>query len=160
MEDSLMIRLREELAVIPRAMWVITILGYVGFATLVVFVIAKEMPLVVRLVFGLGIPLIFSSVLLLTGYVYGDARRRNMQPLLWALLALLMPSAIGFILYFIMREPLMLTCTQCGKPVRGQFPFCPFCGASRSPSCPQCRAAVEAEWPHCPHCGTSLKWAG
>src|SRR5262245_7535595 len=65
MEDSLMIRLREELAVIPRAMWVITILVYVGLAALVVFVVGAEMPMAVRLIFGLGLPLIFSSVLLL-----------------------------------------------------------------------------------------------
>jgi len=155
-----MSRIREELAVIPAVMWVITIVAYAGFATFVIAVIGVGMPLAVRLIFGLGIPLIFSTVLLLTGYVYGDAKRRNMAALGWALLALLMPSAIGFILYFIMREPLMQTCAQCGKPVRGQFPFCPFCGASRSPSCPQCRAAVEAEWPHCPHCGISLKRAG
>ena len=154
-----MSRVREELAVIPAVVLAITIVAYVGFAALLIFVIARPMPIPVRLIFGLGIPLIFSSVLLLTGYVYGDAKRRNMPAFGWALLALLMPSAIGFILYFIMREPLMQTCKECGKPVRGQFPFCPFCGASRSPSCPKCRATVEAEWPHCPHCGTSLKRA-
>lgn len=155
-----MSRFRDELAVIPRTMWVITIVAYLGFAALLVMFVSKGMPVPVRYIFGLGIPMIFSVFLLLTGYVYGDAKRRNMRPLMWALLALLIPNAIGFILYFILREPLMQTCAQCGKAVRGNFAFCPFCGANRAPACPQCRAAVEPEWPHCPHCGTSLRRAG
>jgi hypothetical protein len=155
-----MTRLRDELAVIPSAMWVIAIACYLGLATLLVTVAAAQMPVPVRYIFGLGLPLIFGFFLLLTGYVYGDAKRRGMRALMWALLALLIPNAIGFILYFILREPLMHTCAQCGKLFRGTFAFCPFCGASRAPSCPQCRAAVEPEWPHCAHCGTSLQRAG
>ena len=155
-----MTRLRDELAVIPRAMWVIAIVAYLGFAALLVTFVAAQMPVHVRYIFGFGLPLIFGSFLLLTGYVYGDAKRRNMRPLMWALLALLIPNAIGFILYFILREPLMHTCAQCGKSVRGTFAFCPFCGANRAPSCPQCHSAVEPEWPHCPHCGASLQRAG
>jgi RNA polymerase subunit RPABC4/transcription elongation factor Spt4 len=118
------------------------------------------MPGALRYVFRIGLPLIVSFYLLMTGYVYGDARRRGMRAFMWALLAFLIPNAIGFILYFVMREPLMRTCRQCGKLVSGQFAFCPNCGASRAPSCPNCRAAVEADWPHCAHCGTALKRAG
>lgn len=151
-----MSRFREELAVIPRAMWLITILGYVGFAALFLGVVGSHMPAIPRIVFGLGIPIIFSVYLLLTGYVYGDARRRGMRPLMWALLALLIPNAIGFILYFILREPRMHPCPQCGKSVSGRFAFCPFCGASRKPACPRCHGAVESDWPHCPHCGMTL----
>jgi hypothetical protein len=149
-----MTRFRDEMAVIPRPMWVITILGYVGLSVGIVTLFEEPGRPFYLLAFG--IPLIFSVFLLLTGYVYGDAKRRNMRPLMWALLALLLPNAIGFILYFILREPLTYACPQCGKTVGGRFAFCPYCGASRSASCPKCRSAVEPEWPYCPHCGTAL----
>jgi hypothetical protein len=40
------------------------------------------------------------------GYVYGDARRRNMPAVPWLLVALLVPNLLGFLLYFVLRKPL------------------------------------------------------
>ena len=100
--------------------------------------------------------LVFAVYLSLVVWVYRDARRRGMRALLWALLALLMPSAVGFILYFILREPLKRPCPQCGAPARGEFAFCPSCGATLGRACPQCRKAVEPGWSHCAHCGAAL----
>ena len=51
---------------------------------------------------------------LLVGYVYGDARRRGMNQVLWTLLAIFIPSAIGVILYFILRDPVPVPCPRCG----------------------------------------------
>jgi len=95
--------------------------------------------------------------LLLVGYVYGDARQRGMNHVMWTLLALLIPGAVGIILYFILREPLPLACPACGAPVRKGHAFCPGCGAPVRAACPRCRAPVEPTWRNCAHCGGSLR---
>jgi hypothetical protein len=149
-------RFTEEIRIIPAAAW----LGaFAVYATLAVVLLSAshQMPLPFRAFFGLGLPLIALIYSLLAGYVYGDARRRNMRAVMWTLLVILIPNAIGFILYFILRDPLVTRCPACGGSVRVQFAFCPHCGASRGPNCPQCRQAVEAGWTHCSHCGAALK---
>lgn len=93
-------------------------------------------------------------LILLVGYIYGDARRRGMRPVLWALLAFFIPNAIGIILYFILREPLLVNCPKCGAGTKSAFPFCPSCGSSLADTCPSCRSAIESGWSHCPRCGT------
>jgi hypothetical protein len=98
---------------------------------------------------------LFTYILLL-GYVAGDARRRGMRPALWVLLAIFVPSAIGFLLYFILREPLLHVCPRCGARAKSSFPFCPSCGASLASACPSCKNAVEPGWSHCARCGTQL----
>jgi cytochrome bd-type quinol oxidase subunit 2 len=93
---------------------------------------------------------------LLIGYVYADARRRGMNALLWTLLAIFIPSAIGIILYFILRDPMAVPCPGCGTPARKGHAFCASCGTAVRRACPQCRQAVEPAWRNCPGCGTSL----
>ena len=93
---------------------------------------------------------------LLIGYVYADARRRGMNAVLWTLLAIFIPSAIGIILYFILRDPLAVPCPSCGMPARKGHAFCASCGAAVRRACPQCRQPVEAAWRNCPSCGAPL----
>jgi hypothetical protein len=95
--------------------------------------------------------------LLLVGYVYGDAQQRGMNYVMWMLLALLIPGAVGIILYFILREPLPVACPACGAPARKGHAFCPNCGTAVRAACPQCRAAVEPTWKNCAHCGAALQ---
>ena len=40
------------------------------------------------------------------GYVYADAKRRGMRPVLWTLIAALFPHLFGFLLYFALRQPM------------------------------------------------------
>ncbi len=68
--------------------------------------------------------------LLCLGFVFADARRRAMRPLPWVLVAGLFPHLLGFLLYFVLRQPIASTCTQCGKTVPLHQPFCSWCGAS------------------------------
>jgi hypothetical protein len=68
--------------------------------------------------------------LLCLGFVFGDARRRAMRPVPWVLVAGLFPHLLGFLLYFVLRQPIASTCTQCGKTVPLHQPFCSWCGAS------------------------------
>jgi Phospholipase_D-nuclease N-terminal len=72
--------------------------------------------------------------LLCLGYVYADARQRAMPPVLWTLVALLVPNLLGFLLYFAIRRPLTVTCTSCGQPSSPEQHFCSWCGHSQSRS--------------------------
>jgi hypothetical protein len=82
-------------------------------------------------------------ILLLIGYVNRDAkRRRGMSPILWTLAAILIPNGIGFLLYFILRQPLRSTCPQCENAVQTGFNFCPRCNYKLGLSCPQCERVV------------------
>lgn len=98
-----------------------------------------------------------SLFVLFYGYIGGDAKRRGMSPVLWVLVALLVPYLIGAILYFVVREPLPLTCPKCGLEVNPHFNFCPGCKFNLRPTCPQCRRALLSGDRFCPHCGFTLQ---
>jgi zinc-ribbon domain/Phospholipase_D-nuclease N-terminal len=70
--------------------------------------------------------------LLCLGYVYADARQRAMPPVLWTLVALLIPNLLGFLLYFAIRRPLTVACPSCGQPSSPDQHFCSWCGHSQS----------------------------
>jgi len=81
--------------------------------------------------FGLACGVFTAAFFLALGYVYGDARRRQMPAWAWVIAAFLIPNLIGFILYFVFRGPLLGPCTSCGKPIRGEEAFCSHCGCSQ-----------------------------
>ncbi len=93
---------------------------------------------------------------LLIGYVYGDARRRAMNQVMWTLLAIFIPSAVGVILYFILRDPIPVPCPSCRTPARKGHAYCASCGAGVRAACPQCRQPLEAGWRNCVRCGAPL----
>jgi hypothetical protein len=93
---------------------------------------------------------------MLIGFVYGDSKQRGMRHVMWTLLAIFLPDAIGIILYFILRDKLPTTCPHCGTKVVAKFAFCPNCGTSVKPTCPHCGQAVEVVWTNCAYCGTKL----
>lgn len=97
------------------------------------------------------------------GYVYRDAKRRDMNPQLWMLLCLLLSwpfFAIGFILYFQVREPLPFPCPRCSAQVGARFNFCPNCKCNLHPSCPQCKREVAETDKFCPYCSQDLAATG
>jgi hypothetical protein len=94
---------------------------------------------------------------LLLGYVWGDARRRGMNQVLWTLLALFIPWAVGLILYFMLRDPVPTPCPSCGTPARKTHAYCACCGTAVRAACPQCRQPVEAGWRNCASCGHALQ---
>jgi hypothetical protein len=100
-------------------------------------------------------PLVLAAWVLLIGYTYGDAKRRGMRYVMWTLLAIFIPYAIGIILYFILRDPLPRPCPGCGASVKTSFIFCPHCATALRPTCPQCGRAIERSWSHCPNCGAA-----
>ena len=79
---------------------------------------------------GLLAGLMGGVYLLLIGYVNRDSKRRGMSPLLWTLVVIFIPNALGFILYFVLRQPMRAACPQCGTLVQPGFSFCPHCSSS------------------------------
>ena len=148
-------RLRQESKIIPPAAWIIALLVYGSVVALAWLI--SPLPTFAKVLFVFAIPLILASLVLLVGYVYGDARRRGMRYVLWTLLAIFIPNAIGIILYFILRDPLPQPCPKCGAAVAARFPYCPACGTALAQTCPECRRSVESGWSHCANCGASLR---
>ena len=93
---------------------------------------------------------------LLIGYVFADALRRGMNHVLWTLLAIFIPSGVGVILYFILRDPIPVPCPVCARPARKGYAYCASCGAAVCAACPQCRQPVEPGWRNCARCGAPL----
>jgi hypothetical protein len=154
--------LKEELKLIPAVAWVLA-------GLLVVVALAWVTPLVVSTaakkpgepVWLLWIVLPFAGLitavwLLMVFYVNLDAKRRQMNRLLWTLLVIFIPNAIGFIVYFLLRQPIARPCPKCRVLLRPDYVFCPACGQELAPKCPGCRHAVEAGWLACAFCGAKL----
>jgi hypothetical protein len=147
--------LRQELGVAPRSSVVVSALIACGLA-LLWMLIAPRPPLPVRIALGLALGVFIFLYGFLVSYVYGDARRRGMRAGIWALVAACVPHALGFIAYFLLRDPVLRPCGGCGGPARRDFAFCPQCGTGLREVCPGCRRPFEAAYRHCVHCGTRL----
>ena len=123
----------------------------------------RDQPIIASLILAgtiTSIAVPFAAFILLCGYVYRDAKRRGMHAGLWLLLILVLSPAylaIGFLLYFFLREPLPFACPQCGATVGARFNYCPNCKNNLHPSCPQCKQEVSEIDKFCPNCGSDLK---
>ena len=148
--------------VIPKLAWFLAFFLWIVIGTLIFeFAMSSDpemssWPAVGRIALAYGATLALGAWVLLIGYIYGDAKRRGMRYVMWTLLAIFIPYAIGIILYFILRDPLPRSCPSCTRSVKASFVFCPFCSASLQHTCPQCGFAVDRAWQHCPKCGTKL----
>lgn len=100
-----------------------------------------------------ALAIVGGSFILLIGYIYRDAKRRGMSPILWTLVAILVPYLIGVLLYFVVREPLPYPCPHCGVTVTSRFNYCPSCQSTLRPNCPQCRREISPDDRFCPYCG-------
>ena len=101
--------------------------------------------------------------ILLIGYVNADSKRRGMNSLLWTLLVIFVPKAIGFLAYFLLRKPLLVeasgNCPHCAALVNADFRFCPKCGYSFAPTCGNCGRVLQPDFAICPYCGKPAKSA-
>jgi hypothetical protein len=97
-----------------------------------------------------------ATFVLLLGYIWADAQRRGMNHKLWTLLAFFIPYAVGIILYFILREPVLVPCPSCATPASKGHAFCACCGTAVRAACPGCQKPVETGWHNCPGCGHAL----
>jgi RNA polymerase subunit RPABC4/transcription elongation factor Spt4 len=152
-------RLTAEIKIVPAWARILAGVGFVGTQFAFDIVLARQPnapPAWARPLLGLLLGLVVGCYLLFIGYINGDAKRRGMSPVLWTALAVLIPNALGIILYFVLRQPLQRACPQCGNAVQTGFSFCPRCSYKLSPSCPQCQRLISASDVYCPYCGTSL----
>jgi hypothetical protein len=83
---------------------------------------------------GLAGGTLAAGYFLLAGYIYADAVRRGMPPVPWAALAVVIPNCIGFVLYFLLRKPILHPCPGCGRGVEPDAAFCPRCGQPQTGS--------------------------
>lgn len=106
-----------------------------------------------------AVSLLLAVFIFMVAYVNRDAKRRGMNYALWTLLVVILSPGwliIGFLTYFLMREPLPYPCPQCANTVGARFNFCPNCKCNLHPSCPQCKREIAETDKFCPFCGTDL----
>jgi hypothetical protein len=155
-------RLAAEIRILPSWAWILA--GVTFVAAQWYFNIAvvhhpdlHPIPAWARPLLGLLVGIVGGCYFLLIGYINRDAKRRGMSPTLWTILAIVVPNALGIILYFLLRLPMRGVCPQCGQVVQAGFSFCPHCSSKLGSSCPQCQHSVRVSDIYCPNCGTPLR---
>jgi hypothetical protein len=135
-------RLRRFLSIVPKAVqrWASILVGCALLIGLVVgYEAGQGAALGMMSAYGsaalvLGIAL--AIWLLCLGFVFADARRRAMRSVPWVLVAALFPHLLGFLLYFVMRQPIASTCGHCGQTIPLHQRFCSWCGTPQPSSTP------------------------
>jgi RNA polymerase subunit RPABC4/transcription elongation factor Spt4 len=155
-------RFMDEVRIISPWAYGFVFLGFAAVLAAVVFALLTDksgdrfytLPVLVPV--GILAGTAIACYILLIGYVNADAGRRGMSRLLWTLLAIFIPHALGIVLYFVLRKPRTANCPQCNVVVEPGFGFCPRCRHRLSPVCPHCQRGVNAGDKFCPYCGGEL----
>ena len=151
--------LKEEIRIIP--WWAYFLAGVAFLAFQIVLTVAWKRetnppPVPLQLLLRIIPGILVTFYVLLIGYVNQDAKRRNMNRTLWTLLVIFIPNAIGFILYFLLRQPATIPCPKCGTLMKPSFNFCSNCKHNLHPTCPGCQHAVNPGDKYCPYCSHDL----
>jgi hypothetical protein len=152
--------LKNELRIIPG--WALAIAAVVFVVIPVVFysfVWVREPnppPVLLKGLISFLPGIVLGFLALMIGYVNKDAQRRGMNRLLWTIVVIFVPNALGFILYFLLRTPIRTECPNCGIMVDQRANFCPSCRYSFHPMCSQCRSAVRPGDKFCATCGAVI----
>lgn len=145
-----------------------TIHGLHGFFHSTGFVVARNLVIVLAVVFWLG----------LAFWVHRDARRRIDDPLLVLLATLLglAPPYIGPVVYLLFRPAETIddvrsrraelqaleqqlarsqpACPVCSSAVEPDYLACPVCATMLRHACAKCSAPLEPLWQMCPYCAS------
>jgi hypothetical protein len=153
-------QISEEIRLVPWWAIALAVVLFAGIQVLLHVVLFPREPHPPPFGFQLFVGLMAGTVLaflvLLVGYVTRDAKRRGMNVPLWTLLVIFVPNAIGFIIYFLLRQPLMTKCPRCGATANPNFNFCSKCKYNLRPACPQCKREVRPDDKYCPYCAQEL----
>ena len=87
-------------------------------------------------------------------WLYRDAARSKLSPLLWGLIGLF-TNIIGVIVYEIYKKGCAL-CPNCGGAQNINHLFCSYCGRPLGKRCASCGGKVGAKDSFCHHCGHDL----
>ncbi len=150
----------DEVRIISPVAFVIAALGFLGILAIVIAATLADKnpppPMAAMVAAGIFGGTALACYILLIGYVNRDAGRRGMSRLLWTLLAIFIPNALGIVLYFVLRKPKAANCPQCSAAVEPGFAFCPRCRYRLALACPHCQRAVNIGDKFCPYCGGDL----
>ncbi len=152
-------RFTDEIRIISPWAFFLAALALVSITVVLVVVVGQDNhapSLAVRCLLGLAAGTVLGGYIVLIGYVNRDAGRRGMSRVLWTLLAVFVPNALGIVLYFILRKPRTSNCPQCHAEVEPGFSFCPRCRHRLQPVCPHCQRSVVLGDKFCPYCGGAL----
>ncbi len=153
----------DELKIIPNWAFFLASIAFLCIQLVFNFVIPEQKsnanppPAALMAFAGFVAGAILACYILLIGYVNRDAGRRGMSRVLWTLLVIFIPNALGFIVYFLLRQPLMQPCPQCHTLVQATFNYCPTCNTKLHPHCAQCQRMVRLTDTFCPYCGFKLE---
>src|SRR6266853_2777999 len=113
---------------IPTAAKFLAACGFLGLVAFCFWIFDDHKAIGPGTAMGVGLGTIMAAFILLAGYVYADASRRGMPPIPWTALALLIPNGVGFVLYFLLRKPILRPCSGCGCGIAQDADFCSRCG--------------------------------
>ena len=119
---------RSGFKMIPAAAKILAAVAYLAIVLFFFFFLDEHKAIGFGTLVGGVIGAIPAAFILLAGYVYADARRRGMPAIAWTALALLIPNGVGFVLYFLLRKPILYPCSNCGCGVAQDAGFCSKCG--------------------------------
>lgn len=67
--------------------------------------------------------------LFLALWTYNDAKNKNLNPIMWTLIVLLVPNLLGLLLYFLVgRSQEVTICNFCNSRIPAKSNYCPSCG--------------------------------
>lgn len=152
--------IRTELSVIPWWAYALAVVVFIG-VQLIFHLLAwpseRNPPrMAFQILFPLFIGLIPAFLALLVGYVNRDAGRRGMSRALWTIIVIFVPNGIGFILYFVLRNPIHTECPKCAAEVSPRANYCPRCRYNFHPTCAQCKTPVRPGDAFCANCGAGI----
>jgi hypothetical protein len=153
-------RFKDEIRIIPSWVFFLATLIFLTADFFFVIMLGRDRhapPFAVRELLGVMAGAVVACYVILIGYINRDAGRRRMSRWLWTLIAVVVPNALGIVLYFVLRKPRTANCPQCDAEIEPGFSFCPRCRTRLQPVCPYCQRGVELSDKFCPYCGEALE---
>jgi hypothetical protein len=152
----------DELSLIPNWSIALAIVLFAGMQVIFHYIMPhhKHELLPMRLLMGYTWGALVASYALMLGYVSRDARRRGMSVGMWMLVCVVGTGGIGGVVYFMLRQPILLRCPNCTTSIEATHHFCPQCQFQMSPVCGECHRGVKITDAFCTTCGHDLATDG